>query len=264
MNVGFWTPIKCGGFSTLLEVVDAYFNVRGPIAWVSGKELKGCTPVMLYPGYRVWWQTALKVISYSAFLIQWLVNVRFPEFSQNKIISKLQTAISCLPVLMLAAKVALRAMSHFYLYTEGDDLIKAAVKITLDQLLGSCGAVDALPIYEFEGVPVANKMTAAIMKGKFKEVVPFIALKMECVNDKGTKSIRVLILSPHNSDKPLEWSQQINGLLIDYPEFFGNNFTSPYSGGVCLKSDFLRLQGLINPKIDFGMDRNGVHWKLIR
>ena len=113
-------------------------------------------------------------------------------------------------------------------------------------------------------MPTAEKMTAPIMKGKFQEGVSFIALKMEFINDKGVKSTRVLMLLPQDLDKLLAWSQQTNGLLVDYPEFFEKNFTSLGIGGVCQKSDFLRLQGLISSGIDFGIDRKGVYWKLVR
>jgi hypothetical protein len=219
MPVSFFMPIKYGHQLTsirekITEFTDAYFHLTGQVAVViPGKIFCASQGVELQPGKAIWWQSALKVISYTAYFFNLLITTQFPMIREYRRIVQLQMILSFLPIFIMIAKIILRLTFRFHIDSEPKgkestyagkpsttednatkiskkeplvahilptDLIPLQVKVTLDNLFGGPGSVDRLPVFEGDlnelGV---GSMKAPIMKGKSN---PFIVIKMRCLS----------------------------------------------------------------------------------
>lgn len=320
-SVSFFTPIRYASQSICFQVssrytpsisisqalrawVDEYFYLRGDVACVipDRTPLNGSEAVVIEPGKAFGWHSVLKVMSWGAYFFNLFITTQFPTITAYRSVVQLQMILSSLPIFMLIAKVILRSTSRFHIDSESKesevgknqhqlhetkdeypiDLIPEQVKATLDNLLGSPGSVDRLPVYQEDPNKLdIDKMTHPIMKGIGIDPVSkkrngFIAIKMRCLSSLEEVKQKFHFNSEYVSDPiedvvvlrqgfiehPLGWKQ--DQCFRISPNFFNRHFT--YSENGQLAEDqtkaFELLQHLI--KEGSGEDSNGLRWEIIK
>lgn len=282
--ISFFTPVKCGNQThswrlKCTEIVDSYFHIKGPVASCLEKSDSGYrVQVKQEPINRL--HTALKVVSYMAPFIDRLILALFPRIQTHQGVRQFQTIASCIPLVMLVAKIALRTGLRFYTHNPkvtawGSQYEK--VITTLDNLFGGKGSLDRIPSLDDRGpepLLVPDDMSEPIMKGLLMfegRTKAYVAIRMHCLSSQeDVKKKRPhsnsystepqLVFLYQYSDAPLFWVQYTGFFYC--PLFFDGNFTYEKDGGVTqsLTGNFALLKNLIaNGE---GEDSTGVHWKI--
>lgn len=283
--VSFFTPIQYGNQpislpQKLMEFVDAYFHLRGRVALVvSGKTIDGSQGVQLQPEQAFGMHSVLKVMSYTACFFNLLIITQFPTITAYRSVVLLQMILNSLPIFMLIAKVIVRSTYRFH-YEYPIDLIPEQVKAILDNLLGSPGSVDRLPVYQGDPNKLdIDKLTHPIMKGIGIDPVSkkrngFIAIKMRCLStleevkqkfhfnsEYVSEPIEdVVVLRQGFIENPLGWKQDQCSRIS--AKFFNRHFTYIEDGQLAKDQTeaFGLLQHLI--KEGSGEDSNGLRWEI--
>ncbi len=277
--LSFFVPVRYP-YLTLIQVVDAYFDLGGRVALVESSKVQGGREgVRLQAGKAIPWSIILKVMSYSSPLLNYLIAARAPALSKIKGATQLQMALGWLPGIMAIAKIMLRSIYGFYVIEEkrevpkAEDLVSDEVKVTLDKLFGGPGSFDQLPFYEKDDSPKLGTMSAPIMRGvtknpKNNQANPFIAIKVQRIKKAegldflfpdGALVIYPLYLLGKQMEVPALPDQTLSS-LVNGPIFFpdaardGRDFTDAAEG-------FRLLQALIRD--GKGKDTKSVEWEII-
>jgi hypothetical protein len=219
--------------------------------------------------------TALKVVSYMAFFINRLSSTLFPRLQTHHGVRQFQTIVNCIPLVMLATKIALRTGLRFYTQDQPQPATHNAnasvwssqyekVITTLDDLFGGEGFLDRIPSLDDrigENPITPSEMSAPIMKGlqTFQgRSKAFVAIRMRCLSNDASNQLQLVFLYQY-SDEPLRWEQL--GSSSD-PVFFDGNFTYAEDGKVTPSQtdNFALLKTLIANRE--GVDKNGNQWKI--
>jgi hypothetical protein len=282
MNIiSFFTPIKQGILANswrlkCTQFVDSYFHLMGPVASCLKKSDNGyLVRLQQEPMNRL--STALKVMSYMAPFISRLISTLYPRIQMHQKICQLQTIASCVPIMMLAVKVALRTGLQFYTQDQQQPSFPNNINVTvwgfsyariistLDALFGGQKSFDQIPSMGDrveQNFITPEEMQEPIMKGlqiRNGQMQAFVAIRMRRSPPQKTDGYHLVFLYQNNSNNPLSWNQDLNH---SNPVFFEQAFTSASNGEVIQSEiqNFSLLRNLIAK--GEGNDTKGTHWKI--